>query len=374
MDAADPSVHPLDPDRAWLLRAAELARKGWGRVRPNPMVGCVLVKDGAIVGEGSHEEFGGPHAEVNALAAAGEGARGATAYVTLEPCNHFGKTPPCTEALVDAGVSRVVYGAADPSAEAAGGHHRLSASGVEISGPSSDPALGRMVDPAFFHTTEHSKPYLAVKLAVSRDRRISAGVGERTALTGEAANREVHHLRSGFDAIMVGAETARVDDPLLTVRHGIEPRIPPTRVVVDSACRLSPESRLLQTVDQAPLLILVTPEAVPNRIRALEEAGATVVVIPEDDGRVGLGPALATCWDRGLTAVFCEGGGRLASGLIREGLVQRLYLFEVPVSLGELGVPAFPDAPDPPDGPGWRVVGEPIRIGADVLLTYDREV
>ncbi len=338
------------------------------------MVGCVLVKDGVVVGEGWHEEFGGPHAEVNALTAAGEDARGATAYVTLEPCNHFGKTPPCTDALLDAGVSRVVYGAADPGAEAAGGRHRLSIAGVEISGPSSDPSVGRHVDPAFFHTTEHGRPYLAVKLAVSRDRRISAGVGERTSLTGEEANREVHHLRSGFDAIMIGAETARVDDPLLTVRHRIEARVAPTRVVVDSACRLSPEAQLLQTVDEAPLLVLVTPAAPPQRVQALEGAGARVVVIPEDHGRVHLGQALLSCWERGLTSVLCEGGGVLVGALIREGLVQRLYLLEAPVSLGDQGVPAFPDTPDIPAGPGWQMVGEPRPLGADVLLTYDREV
>jgi diaminohydroxyphosphoribosylaminopyrimidine deaminase/5-amino-6-(5-phosphoribosylamino)uracil reductase len=198
-------------------------------------------------------------------------------------------------------------------------------------------------------------------------------VGERTSLTGEEANREVHHLRSGFDAIMVGAETARVDDPLLTVRHGIEPRVAPTRVVVDSACGLSPEARLLRTVEEAPVLVLVTPPAPPERVRALEGAGASVVVVPEDDGRVHLEKALASCWELGLTSVFCEGGGRLASALIGEGLVQRLYLFEAPVSLGDQGVPAFPDAPDTPDGPEWRIVGEPRRMGADVLLTYDRE-
>jgi diaminohydroxyphosphoribosylaminopyrimidine deaminase/5-amino-6-(5-phosphoribosylamino)uracil reductase len=374
MDAAEPSTPPLDEERQWLARAAELALRGWGRVRPNPMVGCVLVRDGVVVGEGWHEEFGGPHAEVNALAAAGGLAADATAYVTLEPCNHFGKTPPCTDALLEAGVSRVVFAAADPGAEAAGGRRRLSNSGVQISGPLSDRALGRDVDPAFFHTTEHSRTYLALKMAVSRDARIAAGVGERTSLSGEEANREVHHLRSGFDAILIGAETARVDDPLLTVRHGVDPRVAPTRVVVDSTCRLSPQARLLRTVEEAPVLVLVTPEAPPDRIRALEGAGARVVVVPQDDGRVHLEQALASCWELGLTSVLCEGGGVLASALIREGLVQRLYLVEVPVSLGDQGVPAFPDAPDTPEGPGWRMVGEPRRLGADVLFTYDREV
>ena len=364
---------PVDPERGWLARAAELARSGWGRVRPNPMVGCVLVKDGELVGEGWHAEFGGPHAEVNALRAAGGKARGTTAYVSLEPCNHHGTTPPCTDALLEAGVSRVVFGAADPGAEAAGAARRLANAGVQVSGPASDPALGREVDPAFFYTTERGQTYLAVKLAVSLDGNIAARAGEQTALTGAEANREVHHLRSGFDAILVGAGTARVDDPLMTVRHGADPRVPPTRIVVDSRCRVSPEARLLQTVDQAPVLILVTPAAAPNRVRELERAGARVEVVPEDDGRVHLEQALATCWNQGLTSVLCEGGGKLASAFICEGLAQRLYLFQAPVSLGDQGVPAFPDAPDTPDGPDWRVAAEPRRLGADLLLTYDRE-
>ena len=372
-DAAELSASPVEPDGEWLARAATLAGRGWGRVRPNPMVGCVLVKDGVIVGEGWHEEFGGPHAEVNALSEAGEGARNATAYVTLEPCSHYGKTPPCTDALLDAGVSRVVFGAADPGAEAAGGRRRLSNAGVEVSGPSSDPALGREVDPAFFHTTDRGQTYLAVKLAVSRDGWIAAGIGERTTLTGAEANREVHHLRSGFDAILIGAETACVDDPLLTVRHGVEPRVAPTRVVLDSRCRISSEAQLLQTVAEAPVLILVTPSAPPDRIRELEEAGARVEVVPADGRRVHLERALVSCWELGLTSILCEGGGKLASALIREGLVQRFYLFEAPVSLGDQGVPAFPNAMGPPDGPGWRAVGEPRRLGADVLVTYDRE-
>ncbi len=373
-ESADWSAHSPDPDQVWLARAAALAAKGWGRVRPNPMVGCVLVRDGVVVGEGWHEEFGGPHAELNALRAAGADARDATAYVTLEPCNHHGKTPPCTHALVGAGVSRVVFGAADPGVEAAGGRHRLSSAGVEVAGGSPEPALGRGVDPAFFFTMEHHRTYLAVKLAVSRDGRIAAKVGERTPITGAGANAEVHRLRSGFDAIMIGSETALVDDPLLTVRHGIEPRTRPTRVVVDSRCRISPQARLFRTVEEAPVLVLVTSAAPRDRVREVEEAGASVTVVGEEEGRVRPEDAMAGCWDLGLTAVLCEGGGKLASAFIREGLVQRLYLFEAPLTLGDQGVPAFPNAPNTPASPGWLAVGTPRRLGADVLSIFDRDV
>ena len=374
MDPSAENAPLLDQEREWLLRAVELAARGLGQVRPNPMVGCVLVRDEEIVGEGWHEEFGEAHAEVNALAAATGKAIGATAYVTLEPCNHYGKTPPCTDALLDAGVRRVVYGAADPGADAAGGRRRLTISGVEVSGPPSDPALGRDVDPAFFYTTEHGRVYVAVKLAMSRDGRLAEAVGKRSNVTGDEANRYVHQLRSGFDALVVGADTALVDDPLLTVRHDITPRVAPTRVVLDSTCRMSPDARLLATIDQAPVLVFVTPAAPSERVRAIQAAGASVVTVAEHEGRVDLDAALAACGERGLTSVLCEGGGRLASALVREGLVQRMYILEAPVSFGAQGVPAFPDAAGPPAGEGWRTVGEERHLGVDMLVTYDREV
>jgi diaminohydroxyphosphoribosylaminopyrimidine deaminase/5-amino-6-(5-phosphoribosylamino)uracil reductase len=213
---------------------------------------------------------------------------------------------------------------------------------------------------------------------MSRDGRIAEAVGKRSDVTGDQANRYVHQLRSGFDAIVVGAETALVDDPLLTVRHGLTPRVAPTRVVLDSTCRMSPEARLLATVDQAPVLVFVTPAAPSERVGAIQAAGAGVVTVAEHEGRVDLDAALAACWERGLTSVLCEGGGRLASALVREGLVQRLYILEAPVSFGAQGVPAFPDAAGTPDGEGWRegwrTVGGPRPLGVDMLVTYDREV
>ncbi|HAB29877.1 MAG TPA: bifunctional diaminohydroxyphosphoribosylaminopyrimidine deaminase/5-amino-6-(5-phosphoribosylamino)uracil reductase RibD, partial [Gemmatimonadetes bacterium] len=197
-------------DREWLLHAASLAGRGWGRVHPNPMVGCVLTRDGERVGEGWHEEYGGPHAEVNAIRSAGDTTRGATAYVSLEPCSHHGQTPPCSESLLKAGVARVVFGASDPGDETGGGGELLAQAGVEVVGPATDVRTFHEVDPAFFYTTRYQRPYLALKLAVSLDGRIAARAGERTPLTGDDANREVHRLRSGFDAVLVGGETARV--------------------------------------------------------------------------------------------------------------------------------------------------------------------
>ena len=195
-----------ESDREWLLQAASLAGRGWGRVHPNPMVGCVLTRDGERVGEGWHEEYGGPHAEVNAIRSAGDAVHGVTAYVSLEPCSHHGQTPPCAVALLEAGVARVVFGAADPGSlifvvdegfsflETGGGGELLAQAGVEVVGPAADVRTFRDVDPVFFYTTRYRRPYLALKLAVSLDGRIAAQAGERTPLTGDEANREVHRL------------------------------------------------------------------------------------------------------------------------------------------------------------------------------------
>lgn len=370
-----------ESDRHWLLRAASLAERGWGRVharqdlkaQPNPMVGCVLTRHGELVGEGWHQEYGGPHAEINAIRSAGEAARGATAYVSLEPCSHHGKTPPCSGALVEAGVVRVVFGAADPGPTAGGGADVLVRAGLDVVGPSDDVQTFHDVDPAFFYASLNQRPYLALKLAASTDGCISAKIGVRTALTGDEANREVHRLRSGFDALMVGGETARVDDPLLTVRHGLEPRIPPTRIVLDPAASLPRESSLLRTVAEAPVLVFATDAAVAGRVAELRDSGARVEIVRRAEGGADLNEVLERCWGLGIRSIFCEGGARLAAALTREGLARRLYLFRAPVTLGSQGVPAFAGGDSTPESVGWSSRGEPLRFGPDVLHTYDLE-
>ncbi len=369
-------------DRTWLLRAAALAGRGWGRVHqprnrddsPNPLVGCVLTRNGKVVGEGWHQDYGGPHAEVNAIRAAGEAARGATAFVSLEPCSHHGKTPPCTEALVEAGVVRVVFGAADPGVETGGGGDLLMRAGIEVLGPASDVQMFHDVDPAFFHTARHQKPYVALKLAVSLDGRIAARVGERTTLTGDEANREVHRLRRGFDSVMVGGETARIDDPVLTVRHGPPPQTPPTRIVVDPRGILAPEAALLRGVSEAPVLIFATEAADAERLSMLRDAGASVEIVEHVEGGANLKEMLDRCWNLGIRSVLCEGGARLATALTHEGLARRLYLFKAPMTFGSEGVAAFPGGESNAESFGWVRAGEPHPFGPDVLLTYDREI
>lgn len=360
-------------DRNWLSRAADLAERGWGRVHPNPMVGCVLVKAGRVVGEGWHRQYGGAHAEVEAVKAAGRHARGATAYVSLEPCNHQGKTPPCAHLLIEAGIVRVVFGASDPGDEAGGGARHLASAGLAVDGPSDDPGLSTQVDPAFFHTIRNAQSYVVVKLAQSSDNAIAAKPGERTFLTGRTANREVHRLRMGFDAILVGGLTARIDDPRLTVREGFRARVPPTRVVLDPGAELSTDARLVETIGEAPLIIVVTPAAPLARVKALEQSGAEVQVVGAAAAGADLHEALARCWTLGLRSIFCEGGGRLARALVDAGLVQRLYLWRTPQRLGSEAVPGLLDVVEEDGGSGWSMVGEPRRFGDDILVTYDRE-
>lgn len=355
-----------DADRRYMARAVELAGAGWGRVHPNPLVGAVVVRDGEVVGTGAHREYGGPHAEVEALAEAGDRARGATLYVTLEPCAHHGKTPACTDAIRRHGVGRVVYAVADPHPDARGGADRLREAGVQVeSGLGREAARSR--NALFLVPIEEGRPFVAVKFGLTLDARIAAAPGERTRVTGPESELEVHRLRAGFDAILVGARTARIDDPALTVRHGPAPRVPPVRVVADPDARLPLDGVLARTAGAVPVLALVSPSAPAERVAALSAAGVEVDVVVAGGQGVDMGAALDHLWDRGLRTVLCEGGGRLAGSLLADGRVDRLYLFQAPALFGATGVPAFPgDA---------TFRGRPVdvrTVGEDTLITIDR--
>lgn len=365
-----PDAIPEDGDGFWLGRAAELGRRGWGRVHPNPMVGCLLVREGRVVGEGWHREYGDPHAEVEALRAAGEEARGATAYVSLEPCAHHGKTPPCTLALRDAGIRRVVFGAGDPGAGAGGGAV-LREWRMEVTGPVFDRVTAARENPGFFARAE-GRPHVTVKLAVSLDARIARNPGERTTLTGASAREWVLALRAGFDGIVVGARTAAVDDPRLTARGRVVPRVPPARIVLDPEASLHPGAALLDRSDGARVLVMVAPDADPDRVRGLEGRGAEVVAVERAAGGLSLPEALERLGERGLQVLLCEGGGQVASGLAAAQCIHRLHLLVAPVLLGEEGVPAFPGILPPDAMGGWEPVCPPQALGRDVLLTYDR--
>lgn len=349
-------------------RALELAWKGWGRVAPNPLVGCVLLREERVVGEGWHAEYGGPHAETVALAQAGEAARGATAVVTLEPCDHQGKQPPCTNALRSAGVVRVVAAAADPTPVAGGGAERLRAAGIAVElGLREDEA--RAQNAVFFHRASGaSRPFVALKLATTMDARIADHTGRSRWISGEAARDFVHWLRAGFDAIAVGAHTARTDDASLTVRGDVEPRRPPQRVVFDRSGELPNSLALVRTAGSIPTVLITESVGPSARLADLEAVGVVVHRVPS------LRHGLEALRAGGIDSLLVEGGGRLAGALLSAGLVDRYYWVQSPLWLGESGVPAVSGLAGTSlvEAERWNVV-ERRALGQDTLLVVDRE-
>jgi diaminohydroxyphosphoribosylaminopyrimidine deaminase/5-amino-6-(5-phosphoribosylamino)uracil reductase len=350
-----------------MRRALALASLGWGQTAPNPMVGAVVVAHGAIVGEGFHERYGGPHAEVMALQRAGVLARGATAYVSLEPCAHYGKTPPCADALIAAQVERVVMAARDPSRVARGGAAKLRAAGIQVDeGVERDAALE--LNAAFFNATCSARPWVTLKLAVSADGAIADASAAPRWITGAESRIEVHRLRANSDAIAVGIGTVLADDPQLTVREVAAPRVAPKRVVFDSTLRTPRTSRLLQSIGEAETILVGRMGGAPIDREALATgAGASVLLTPT------LHASLEALKERGIRSLFVEGGARLAGSLLREGLVDRLVIFRAPVELGSNALKAFEFAPDGFEaalGDGrYRVVAQ-RRFGDDTMTTY----
>ena len=349
--------------------ALELAERGWGRVHPNPLVGAVVVRDGATVGEGYHREYGGAHAEIEALADAGNAARGATLYVTLEPCSHHGKTPPCTDAIIRAGIATVIFGANDPHPEARGGADILRRAGINVVGGVESDAV-RQQNAAFFHAIENPTPFVALKLAMSLDAQIASAPGARTRITSDEADREVHRLRSGFDAVMIGSNTARVDDPILTVRHAPQPIRPPIRIVLDSRATLSLDSALLSSVHEGPVWVVCGSGASVQKVEDLERAGARPIVLHTARGRPPIGAVLERLRAEGVSSIFCEGGSTVGGALLKADALQRIYAFIAPILLGPGGVPAFPAA-SPLKSGAWRT-SRIAQLGNDALLMLDR--
>lgn len=332
-----------EPDRRHMRRALALAERGHGRVAPNPKVGAVVVRDGRVVGEGWHAEFGAPHAEAAALAEAGEAASGATVYVTLEPCRHEGKTPPCTRALLEAGVRRVVIGCGDPHPEAGGGAAELEEAGVEVEvGVEGLPAARQNAD--FLWAQLRDRPFVTLKLALSLDGRIAAAEGERTSISGEEALDHAHWLRAGHDGVLVGRRTVEVDDPRLTARGPVTPRTPPRRIVLDTSLRTPSDATLVRSAREVPTWIVCAPDADEARASGLEGRGVRVLRARRAAGDEGVDPVgvLRALGDAGLRSVLVEGGGRVAASFLRAGCVERADFLHAPLVLGGEGVEAFP--------------------------------
>jgi diaminohydroxyphosphoribosylaminopyrimidine deaminase/5-amino-6-(5-phosphoribosylamino)uracil reductase len=345
-----------------MAHALELARRGWGQTKPNPMVGAVIVRNGEIVGEGYHARAGEPHAEIIALQIASGKTKGATLYVTLEPCNHHGRTPPCANAIIAAEIERVVIAVADPNPEAAGGAAKLRASGIEVE-------FGVLqyeaweLNAAFHASFTLKRPWVMLKLAISLDGAISDAARSRGWLTGPEARAEVQRLRAISDAVAVGIATGIADDPLLTARSDPPPVTQPTRVVFDRHARLSAMSALARTAREVPTIIVTTTR---TKLPA-DLANAGVEALPARD----LMDALHTLKEAGVSSLLVEGGAGLAASFLAANCVDRLIIFQAPIVLGAGSLGAFSGiAPhDLAHAPRFHAISTQ-RFGDDVMTIY----
>ncbi|WP_118135727.1 bifunctional diaminohydroxyphosphoribosylaminopyrimidine deaminase/5-amino-6-(5-phosphoribosylamino)uracil reductase RibD [Oceanicella sp. SM1341] len=363
-----------DADRRFLAMAFALAARGLGRVWPNPAVGCVIVQGSRVVGRGWTQPGGRPHAEAMALAQAGPAARGATAYVTLEPCAHHGRTPPCADALVTSGIARVVSTLEDPDPRVSGrGFARLHDAGIPVTrGVMTEEA--RAVNRGFLTRITLGRPMVTLKLATTLDGRIATATGESRWITGPEARRLVHLMRARHDGILVGAGTARSDNPMLDVRGiGLEAAAP-VRVVADARLSLGAGSRLVASAGAIPLWVACGPQAPAAGREMLEAAGAELMPCATGPGGgIDLPDLLTRLGTRGMTRLMCEGGARLAAALLRAGLVDRLVTFTAGRAIGGEGTPAIAGLglERLADAPAFRLA-EHRRVGTDLMSTWER--
>jgi len=369
---AQKSQASKEADRRFMQLALALGRRGLGRTWPNPAVGAVVVKDGVIVGRGWTQPGGRPHAEPEALKRAGEAARGATLYVTLEPCSHFGKSPPCADAIIAAGIARVVASIEDPNPDVSGhGFAKLRAAGVAVDvGPGATEAAHDHA--GHIRRIRDSRPHVILKLAVSADDKIGAAGHKPIAITGDAALARVHLLRAQSDAILVGIGTVLADDPLLTCRlPGMEARSP-VRLVLDRALRMPGGSRLMQSARQTPLWVITSETAEAAAAARLGAAGAQVIRVHGRADGLDLSAALRALSERGITRLMVEGGARVASSFVAAGLADEIWLLRGPDTIGVDGVSALGATPlsTITQSPNFRVRASET-LGKDSLMIYD---
>lgn len=364
-----------ESDRRFMAAAIRLSARHDGLTSTNPSVGTLIVRDDGdgpvIVGRGVTAIGGRPHAETQALAEAGDRTRGATAYVTLEPCAHHGRTPPCADALVTAGVARVVGAASDPDARVSGrGYAILRAAGIAVTeGVLADEAAGQMA--GYLIRSVRKRPEVTLKLALSADGMIGREGSGQVAITGAVSRRQVHLMRARSDAILVGIRTALADDPELTVRlPGLEARSP-ARIVLDREARLPPTSRLAQSAAKVPVLVAACQEADPQRKAALEALGVRFLATETFDGRIALPELLEDLGAQGMATVMVEGGAHTARAFLDDGLVDRIALFRSPLVIGADGIASPLDQTHIPAG--FAVVRE-ARFGDDSYVEWTRGI
>jgi diaminohydroxyphosphoribosylaminopyrimidine deaminase/5-amino-6-(5-phosphoribosylamino)uracil reductase len=367
------NLQKTETDHQHLTRAIELASNGEGRVSPNPVVGAVIVKDDEVVGEGWHNDFGGPHAEINAIAAAGDtDLHGATMYISLEPCCHEGKTPPCTQAIVEAGISRVVVGSDDPTEKAAGrGLGVLRDEGIEVDVASGElAARSRLLNQAFRKHGRTGKPWVIFKSAMTLDGKVATRTGDSQWISCDESRELAHRWRASVDAVVVGIGTALADDPQLTARiPGVHSQ--PRRVVFDSTARLPLDSKLVKAAPEIPLTVVVSRAAGRSDCDALETAGADVIVATGENEPGRVRSALDQLGDEGIISVLLEGGPNLAGAFLDASEIDEARLFIAPMLLGGSA------ARDPLEGEGVERIGDALRalkmdcerVGGDLLIT-----
>ncbi|MCH7727037.1 MAG: bifunctional diaminohydroxyphosphoribosylaminopyrimidine deaminase/5-amino-6-(5-phosphoribosylamino)uracil reductase RibD [Planctomycetes bacterium] len=349
-----------------MARALKLAARGQGHVEPNPMVGCVIAQGNGTLGEGWHQKFGGPHAEIEALGAAGDRASGATMYVTLEPCCHQGKTPPCTDAIIRAGIERAVVAYGDPFPQICGkGIEALRAAGIQV-----DVGLleqqARALNAPYLNLIETGRPWIIAKWAMTLDGKIATHTGDSKWISGEASRAVAHQIRGRVDAIVVGRGTVDADDPLLTAR-------PPgsriaTRIVLDSRASLSTDSQLVRTVNEAPVLIVAGPDLLDTKRQQLTDAGCDVLVCDAASRGERLVQLLSELGKRRMTNVLVEGGGQVLGSLLDAGLIDEIHLFLAPKIVGGAA------APSPFAGDGVQSIAQAIQLRDLRIELLDQDV
>lgn len=365
-------------EEQFMKRAIELAKQGAGWTAPNPLVGAVVVKNGRVIGEGYHRKYGELHAERNALAACTEDPAGATLYVTLEPCCHYGKTPPCTEIIIEKKIAKVVIGSRDPNPKVAGkGARILREHGIEVVEDYMREACDAL-NPVFFHYITTKTPYVVLKFAMTLDGKIATRTGASKWITGEAARNHVHQLRGRYAGILAGIGTVLADDPMLNCR--IDGAHQPLRIILDSHLRIPMGSRLVRSAKEYPLLIVCNEstrdrEEGTSRIQKLEEAGAKVWTLPEKDGHPDLNVLMQRLGEEKIDSVLIEGGGTVNEDALKAHIVHRVYAYIAPKIFGG------EDAKTPVEGSGIRLPQECAKLRLakitvllnDMLLEYDVE-
>lgn len=354
-------------DEYFMKMALDLAQKGQGYTSPNPMVGAVVVKDSKVKGRGYHQAIGHAHAEVNAIEDAGAQTKGATLYVNLEPCNHTGRTPPCTRKILEAGIKRVVVAMEDPNTKAGGGAVFLKEHGIEVLiGVCEEPA--RKLNEAFVKYVQTKRPFVLLKCAATLDGRIATRSGDSKWVTGEKARKFVHQLRHAVDAILVGVGTIHADDPSLTTRLDSGNGLDPVRVVLDTHLSISPSARILQLDSNSDTILVTGNKLTENKKRAVEKKGVRLIELPVNSDGIEMQPLLDRLGKMGITSLLVEGGSRVIASALRSGIVDKVLFFYAPKILGgDDGIPIC-------RGPGPELMKDCIRIKNIRVQRFDDDV